>query len=352
MKLTSVLPVNVLYDTSVFKEYIKKVTKHYCVLEYDEKDGKRICELLIESITEAEEKAFTEKVGCLLQAVDEEQNVYDVVSESIEKRGQELSLRKYKRIIKRMDISRKRYVSLSRRMLDNTEKTTIRKRFSIAPFKHYWFISKENNLVFPFRIKPSKAENQPTLIYLHGGGCCGTDGVNTYSEFVNFGPSTKAKKHDCTIILPQFPTQVFSMNETTRYLDAVKQLSEIVCEKHHSDKNRVYVYGGSFGGRLTWRSAYYYPDYYACAMPVMGALDTMECVDYSRFKDIPLMIVHASNDVVVPIEYDDKAVEEIRKISDKVVYHRWEKYGHKMMPHFFKSVDWDEWMFQQSLEKR
>ena len=64
------------------------------------------------------------------------------------------------------------------------------------------------------------------------------------------------------------------------------------------------------------------------------------------------MVVHASNDAVVPIEYDDKAVEEIRKISDKVVYHRWEKYGHKMMPHFFKSVDWDEWMFQQSLEKR
>ncbi len=352
MKLTSVLPDNLWFDTSVFKEYVTEKTKHYSVFAYDEKDKKRICELYVESITDVEEKALAKKEGYSIQAIDDEQNVYDVTGENSKKRGQKLSLGKYRRAIKKMDKTRQRYDSLSKKLLDSTKKTIIRKRFTIAPFKHYWFISKEHNVVFPFRIKPSKVKNQPVLIYLHGGGCCGMDGVNPYSEYTNFGPSTKAKKHDCTVVLPQFPTNVFLMSESKSYLDAVKQLSEIVCEKYCSDKNRIYVYGGSFGGRLTWRSAYYYPDYYACAMPIMGALDTIGDIDYLRFKDIPLMVVHASDDVCVPIEYDDKAVEEIRKISEKVVYHRWEEYGHKMMPHFFKTVDWDEWMFQQSLEKR
>ncbi len=353
MRYTSVLPVNLCYDTSVFKDYTVKKTKHYCVINYDEKDCEKIINLLIESITDDSEKNISIKSDNfdLLQAIDEKGNVYGISRKAIKKRNQKLTLKKYIRLIKHNDISRLRYDNNSKKRLDSVDKTTIKRRFSIAPFKHYWFISKDYNIAFPFRLKPSKNKNSPILIYLHGGGCCGTNGITTYSEFINFGPSIKAKKHDCTTILPQFPNKIFVASEFDNYLAAVKQLSEIVCNDYHCNKNRIYVFGGSFGGRLTWRMAYKYPHYFACAMPMLGALDIQE-IDYTKFKDIPLMVVHAADDMVVPIEYDDKLVKEIKKISDKVIYHRWEEYGHGMMPHFCKTVDWDKWMFEQSLEKR
>lgn len=232
--------------------------------------------------------------------------------------------------------------------LSKNKNAKIHKFFTISPFKRHVFTHEKFNMAF--RVKKCSLKNQPIVVYFHGGG----NGGNSRKALEEFRlPYLKLMKKDCTIILPQTPYKV----PFEYYISGVKELIEIIAENVDADKNRIYVFGGSAGGRCTWQLAHYYPDFIACALPLSGELYELnenKDVDFYNMKNLPMWISHSSDDNIMPIDNDDYAVSKLKEIGAPIKYSRYDKYGHgvKMAYRFYLGEKWVDWMFNQSLENR
>ena len=335
-------------------DYVVEETKKYFSIEFDENNADKIPELFLEAVTNEDNRKYIQKsihygLGC----ISEKGNICLIKPEGIETLDQKKSIRKQKRealkLYKSVTASRN---NVSRLLAARTS-TCCDKSFSLSRFKHFKFICHESNYAFSYRFKKAKSNGQPLVVFLHGGGCLGKDNVKPIGEFFALKIWSKLKKHDCSVLIPQTPHSLrFGMLGHVPFLDTVKLLAEKLCAEHNIDKNRIYVLGVSYGGQGSWLSAYKYPDYYACAIPVSSWLNTVEEPDYSNLTNVPLWVVHAEDDFVSYINEDDISVEELRKLGSDVIYTRYKKGGHNIASRFFKNENWDEWMFSQSLEKR
>ncbi len=225
---------------------------------------------------------------------------------------------------------------------------------SLSEYKKGEFFDKENGLCFSYRVRPAKDKNKPVVLFYHGAGCIGKE---NFKQLYEFGVVRKKfSELDCTVILPQAPCISHSENSVARrYTDSVKKLVDRISTETEADKSRIYVFGTSFGGFCTWYSAWKNPDYFACAMPVMGCF--WEAVlsnkyDLAKMKDVPMWVAHSSDDDNVVVESDDKCVARLKELGADIKYTRWDKYGHKMCNKFYRKENWIDWMFSQSLKNR
>ncbi len=354
MKYRTIFLKDALMDISVMSKYTVEEAKEYVISEFTEETALEFFEDFKSSF---DIKASKVAVFDLIDCVGEDNHIYIISSSGMEKQNitSDYSLKKLKRIKRSTYHLCKKVVDYSDNLLSDNDSTVSVSQGSLSKYKKYAFVSKENNIGFNYRIKKAKKEGQPIVIYFHGGGCIGIDNFKQYFEFSAPFIRGKLEKHDCTIIIPQAPlNRPTGKVNSIDYLHAVKQLSEIIADEVKADRNRIYIFGGSFGGFCTWLSAYYYPDYYACAMPIMGQFEEcfFEKVDYSRLKDLPIWIAHSADDNIVDVKQDDIIAEELKKCSGNFKYTRWEKYGHGMYKKFFREENWTEWMFSQSLDKR
>ena len=231
---------------------------------------------------------------------------------------------------------------------------------SILSYKPGRYVSKTHNLWFPYRVKYAKKPGQPLLVFFHGGGEVGTDNIRplwNYLEgpYPEWFPARKRRplfKRDFTVLIPQ-STQSGAY-EYHDYIAAVKDLCEQIAEEAQTDMTRIYCMGGSWGGAGTWLSAYLFPDFYACAMPMMGELyhpdlpwpPTPETL--SHMKALPIWVSHSADDTVVSIDRDDATVAVLRELGAPVKYTRVNGKGHHyLVPYFLKTEPWAEWMFAQ-----
>lgn len=356
MKFRTIFNNDSVIDTSFFSKYVIESRKEYTVIEFSENDRSDILDVLSASITDEDVKNSVSLDG--FDCIGDDNYFYNVSAKGFQKQNRKISFSLTK--IKFYYIIRYRRSGKCKLHIDkklkNTKSTEIVKKQTMSKFQKCEFISKENGIAFSYRLNPCKNANKPLVIFFHGGGGVGVKNFKHYIDFISSGAWGTLKKHDCTVLLPQAPfNNISEIGNKYNYIDAVKQLSEIVANDVKADKNRIYIFGTSFGGHCTWISAYKFPDYYACAMPVMGSLDEShfkDGIDCKRLKDIPLWVAHSSDDNDVDIKNDDKWVSELKKISANVKYTRWDKYGHKMSSKFYQTENWAEWMFNQSLEKR
>lgn len=239
--------------------------------------------------------------------------------------------------------------------LSGTDKTKIVEQGkNIGAFNSYHFIDKENETAFPFRFKRAKGDApQPLIIYFCGAGSVGIDNFKPFTETI---PRLfQLRNQNYNMLIPQ-PKTGINYNKTIEewhckldtYVDSVKRLTELLAEGGSIDLDRIYVFGNSLGGGVTWRFAYNHPEFCACAMPVMGALFTTDECDFRRLVHLPIWVAHSSNDTNVVIDQDDNAVAGIKALGGNVKYTRWDKYGHGMAGKFYFKENWVDWMFAQN----
>lgn len=230
-------------------------------------------------------------------------------------------------------------------------KSDIIEKFSFSSYKPYVYYDKDTEIAFKFRLKRSESDNQPLVVFMAGGGCHGYDNFKPMYEYYTH-IHRQLKKYDCSVLIPQSPCSSNFIKPTfSDYIEAVKNLSELVVKDVNADEKRIYLIGTSYGGCCTWNMIYNSPDYFACGIPVMGTLlggVNLAEADFERFRTTPLWIAHSADDDNVPIKSDDFCYGELKKIGIDVKYTRWDKYGHKMCNKFYKSEPWAEWMFEQN----
>ena len=234
-----------------------------------------------------------------------------------------------------------------------------KERPSPLSYKPGVFVSKTHDLRLVYRVRYAKRPGQPLLVLFHGGGGEGTDNIKPLYGFLvkQKYVSGVLRDRDCTVLLPQFSDT--GGYKTQDYIAAVKDLCDLIAADAQSDTDRIYCMGGSFGGRCSWLCAYLFPDYFACSMPMMGALDeplvpeTLTPDALSHMKDIPIWVSHSADDTVVHIDRDDEAVAVLRELGAPVKYTRVDGKGHHyLVPFFLKTEPWADWMFAQKRQNK
>lgn len=177
----------------------------------------------------------------------------------------------------------------------------------------------------------SKKKN-PLIIWLHGMGEGGTDGLlpisaNKANNFASQNIQTYFG--GAYVLAPQTPT--FWMDGltgfgdgTSKYENALMELiKDYVAKNKDIDINRIYIGGDSNGGYMTMLMARDYTDYFAAAFPTCEALkDTLiSDAQIQKLKNLPIWFIAAKTDTtVLPADYVVPTYNRLVKAGSKNVY--------------------------------
>lgn len=171
------------------------------------------------------------------------------------------------------------------------------------------------NLHYASYVPDKNGAKHPLIIWLHGMGEGGTDGLLSIAgnKGVNFASKEiQAYFGGAYVLGPQCPTYwMEGMTKdafgdgTSKYEKALMDLiKDYVAKNPGIDTNRIYIGGDSNGGYMTMLMARDYTSYFAAAFPTCEALkDTLiSNSDIEKFKSIPMWFVAAKTDTTVPVK--------------------------------------------------
>lgn len=209
-----------------------------------------------------------------------------------------------------------------------------------------------------------RGEKYPLVIFMHGAGERGDDNerqlVHGSQMFLN---PVNREKYPAYVIFPQCPEDEFwaYSKDNHPYLKlikeddppsaykAVKELIDNYLDASHIDHTRVYILGISMGGMATFDMVERFPEIFAAAIPICGAIDTARLSD---IDDVKFRIYHGDDDDDVPVECSRKAYKALKKAGANVEYIEFPGCGHNCWNPAFNQPDFMEWLFKQKKSRK
>jgi predicted peptidase len=213
-----------------------------------------------------------------------------------------------------------------------------------------------------------KHKKWPELLFLHGAGERGDDGLLQTDVGIGHAIREHASRFEFIIVMPQCrKNHVWTEPEMeTQALAALEQSMK----EFNGDSNRVYLSGISMGGYGTWDMAARYPGKFAAFAPVCGGIRGLE--DYpqigvslaknpkvadpyaetaKRIGRTPVWVFHGAADDTVPVEGSRKMVEALRSAGGNVTYTEYPGVGHNSWDNAFAEPNFVPWLLSQSLRR-
>ena len=186
-------------------------------------------------------------------------------------------------------------------------------------------------------------EPLPLLVFLHGASLCGND----LNRVLRYGPLDAVKRGvdlQAVVVAPQNSGGQWN----TEKIDC---LLEWTLDNYNTDPARVYVLGMSLGGYGTLDFCALYPEKVAAAMALCGGTTLRE---YDGLEDVPLWIIHGTDDSAVPVSESQKIVDHLRENHlDSRLRYDWLPGGsHGEPSRYFYLPKTYEWLFAHSLRDR
>jgi predicted peptidase len=146
----------------------------------------------------------------------------------------------------------------------------------------------------------------PTIVFLHGVGEAGSDGVGCTTVGIGPAIANRNGKFDFIVIFPQTGWDWTGQRSENLMLDALKD-----AQKHYSiDADRVSLTGMSSGGKGTWVLGARHPEIFSALVP-MGGFSAVE--EAPRLTRIPIWALHNDGDGIVGV---GNTREMLRKIEE------------------------------------
>ena len=206
----------------------------------------------------------------------------------------------------------------------------------------------------------SRARRWPVILFLHGSGERGCDGILQTSVGLGEGIRRHAERWPAVVVFPQAPPE-HRWHGKVAHL-ALATLDRTVRE-FSTDSDRVYLVGLSAGGNGAWNLAYRTPERFAAAVAICGWVrptpERREAIlppdngppfplVARRIRSLPVWIWHGSADSVVLVEESRRMAEALRTVGAEVRYTELPGVGHESWVQAFESPELPRWLLGQS----
>ena len=229
-------------------------------------------------------------------------------------------------------------------------------------------------------VNKDDGKKHPLIIWFHGNGEGGYKDYrnNVSQKLANRGAVAFAEDKTqkifggAYVVAPQADDTWYN-NYTKGYIKSVKAMIDEFASENNIDKNRIYIFGASAGGYMSFRMMIEYPDYFAAFSTSAAALDkaatsggvATTTQDLMKIRNKPLWMVHAQNDPTISYENTSKRVYDVLskygailssypnvKIGETEYNGHWSWiYSLRNMPVNDKGEHLFEWMAKQRLKK-
>jgi predicted peptidase len=167
------------------------------------------------------------------------------------------------------------------------------------------------------------------LVFLHGGGECGSDNVRQLRSLpsVLCDKSLRDRQH-CAVLAPHCPLPggwSQRLHPDTDLLDGVERMIDEVMNDPRIDPNRIYLTGLSMGGFGTWELALRDPGRFAAVVPIWGGGDEIRA---ARLVHVPLWAVRGTDDDVIPVARSRSMISAIKSAGGKPRFLELSDVGH------------------------
>lgn len=236
-----------------------------------------------------------------------------------------------------------------------------------AGYERRVFTSSEDHKLNYRLLKPSadaEGKKFPLVLFLHGAGERGSDNekqmIHGSQMFLN---PVNREKYPAYVIIPQCPedgywaystrpascTELKAEKEMPPIFKAVKELVDSYLQDPSVDRSRVYIMGLSMGAMATYDMVVRFPEIFAAAIPICGAVETERLKD---IKGVSFRIYHGDADNVVPVDCSRKAYMALKEAGVKVEHYEFPGCGHISWNLAFSQPDFMEWLFAQKRKVR
>ena len=202
----------------------------------------------------------------------------------------------------------------------------------------------------------------PVIVFLHGGGERGTDGV--FQTQVGIGAAIRSapSKWPAIVVMPQVPPDSIWIGTPADV--AIAALDRTTAE-FRTDPDRVYLTGMSLGGNGTWNLAYRFPERWAAIAPICAFISPFTRLPGSRsivpadagdaftavaqrLKSMPTWIFHGEIDPVVNVTESRKAVDAFQAAgATSMRYTEFPGATHNVWDMTYASPQFRDWLFAQ-----
>jgi predicted peptidase len=209
----------------------------------------------------------------------------------------------------------------------------------------------QKSIAYRYRPPTSSAETGPVplVVYLHGGGECGSDNVHQLLGLpALLCEAAMCQRYPCAVLVPQCPRPgdwSQQLDSHTDLLDGVLRMIDDVLSDSLVDPNRIYLTGQSLGGFASWELATRAPERFAAVVPICGGGDDGLA---ARLVNVPVWAVHGSDDEVIPVSETRTMIAALESAGGKPRYLELPGVGHNSwVPVYERDSEVLAWMFQQ-----
>lgn len=195
------------------------------------------------------------------------------------------------------------------------------------------------------------ARSWPLIIFLHGAGERGDDGVS--QTRVGLGPQIDQhpERFPCLVLMPQCPRgSVWGRPEHRAIRNAEDASAHIddglrqVLAGYNIDPNRISLTGLSMGGYGSFLYGAKHVDQFSAIMPICGGGNTE---DAATLAQVPMQVFHGADDTVVPTEQSRRMVEAIRGAGGTIGYTEFPNTGHNSWDQAYENPETIAWLLGQ-----
>ena len=208
----------------------------------------------------------------------------------------------------------------------------------------------------------SQAQTWPVILFLHGAGERGKDGLIQTQTGLGTAIRQNAARYPAIVVFPQCPPDSIWVGEPSQAAMAALQKT---LQEFKTDADRVYLTGLSMGGNGTWYLAYRNPESFAAVVPICGWIqrnnswvskfepvvaDNTEAAFATVAKKlarIPVWIFHGEADGAVPVGQSRQAAAALTAIGAPVQYTELPGTGHNSWDAAYGSEKFVAWLFEQ-----
>lgn len=180
----------------------------------------------------------------------------------------------------------------------------------------------------------------PLILFLHGSGECGSDGIKHTTQGLPVYISKHANRFPFLVVMPQAQQTAFRGPEAA----AVWAILDEVDRNYRVDHDRIYLTGLSMGGIATWEMAVLRPDVFAAIVPVCGFAPN----EYlSNIKDLPVWAFHGALDQNVSVSGSRDAIAALRKLGATPKYTEYPDQAHVCWDRAYAEPGLYKWLLKQ-----